>query len=134
MGVATIVLHGLLATAVAPLVVLAWRPCLPVPPALAWVVFVAAHWLVLVGSATAHALVLAAALVFWIGVLRLDGPARSLALFLAVPATDLAAVALFAQGRGDEAVAMIASMLPLGLAALAATWAWMRAEEAHAAL
>ena len=58
---------------------------------------------------------------------------RSLALFFATPATDLIAVALFAQGRADEAVAMIASMLPLGLAAFAATYAWIRDEEREAA-
>ena len=117
-------------------------------PAAAWSAFVGAQWAFHLGplfprmleqpalDQLEHAILLATAVVFWLPVagrrpLRhpLDGPGRTLYLFLALPATDLVGLWFMASGRVAAGTAMIAAMLPLGAAAFAATWRWVAREE-----
>jgi len=120
-------------------------------PAVAWCAFVAAHWAALVVAARneagglahvgVHAVLLAAALLFWMPVIgrgpvprRLRGPAASLYLFLAMPAADLTVVWLMARGDSGAAGAMLVAMLPLAAAALLVSWRWITREERLARL
>jgi cytochrome c oxidase assembly factor CtaG len=131
-----------------PLAALGWPP-------LAWSQFVAIQWVAHLPGAIAavdgsplahvaeHAVLLASAIVFWLPVLgvgprparadrpgrRLDGGERALYLFLAAPALDLIAVMLMASGHPGAGVAMLAGMLPIGLAAVYTTWRWAGREE-----
>jgi cytochrome c oxidase assembly factor CtaG len=115
-------------------------------PAVTWCAFVAAHWTALIVAARAdpgglahvgvHVMLLVAALLFWLPVLGrgpvprpVRGPAASLYLFLAVPATDLTVVWLMARGDTGAAGAMLVAMLPLGAAALLVSWRWIVREE-----
>ncbi|MCF6524532.1 hypothetical protein HOY81_15755 [Streptomyces sp. JJ36] len=87
----------------------------------------AAGWLL-------EAVLLAGGVLFWLPVLahsrhRLGGAGRCLYLFLAAPSLDLPAVVLIAHGHSWGGLAMIIAMLPLGAAALLATWRWITAEE-----
>ena len=81
-----------------------------------------------------EAAVVGAAVWFWLPVVgtrhRLSDPGRCLYLYLSMPLLDLPAVGLIAAGEGAAGLAMVVSMLPVGLAALAVTWRWIRAEEA----
>jgi cytochrome c oxidase assembly factor CtaG len=122
---------------------LGWRAA----PLVAWVVFVAGHWAVLVVMGTQHHLtglsdlalhlgLLAVGVLFWLPVLghgqvmrRLPGPSASLYLFLAMPAADLTVVWLMAQGETAAVGVMLAAMAPLGIAALAVSWSWIVGEE-----
>jgi cytochrome c oxidase assembly factor CtaG len=116
-------------------------------PWVAWAAFVAGHWAVLLvvgtqhhltglGHLGLHAALLALGVLFWLPVLgrgqvvrRLRGPAASLYLFLAMPAADLTAVWLMARGETTAVGVMLASMLPLGIAAVAVSWGWIVREE-----
>lgn len=119
-------------------------------PVVAWALFVAAHWaaLILVADGVSgpahvgiHAMLLAAALLFWLPVLGrgpvprpLRGPGASVYLFLALPASDLTAVWLMARGDSTAAAVMLAAMAPLGAAAVAVSWRWILREERLARL
>jgi hypothetical protein len=140
---------GLLVSVLAPAVVLLaagavpWHR-IPAPPVPALVLFVLLHgavtatmvhvtmpWL---ADTALHALLLAAAIVFWLPVLdpgrRVPDPVRSVYLFVAGPSLDLAAVYLIVRGQEAGGIAMIVAMLPIGLAAVAVTWRWIHREEA----
>jgi cytochrome c oxidase assembly factor CtaG len=119
----------------------------PAAPLTAWAAFLAAHWGALLVAGTQHhltglqhlglhAMLLAAGVLFWLPVLgrgqvvpRLRGPASGLYLFLAVPAADLTVVWLMARGETTAVGVMLASMLPLGIAAVAVSWSWIVREE-----
>lgn len=79
-----------------------------------------------------HAGLVLCSLVFWLPVLgshrRLSEAGRSLYLFLAMPAMDLAGVFVVLHGDSAGGLAMIVAMLPVGLAAVAMTWRWLLAE------
>jgi cytochrome c oxidase assembly factor CtaG len=80
-------------------------------------------------------LLLAAAVLFWLPVLgeparRLDGVGRCVYLFVAMPALDIPAVVLVAQGHAAGGLAMIVAMLPIGLLAVGLFWQLIAAEEA----
>jgi cytochrome c oxidase assembly factor CtaG len=152
-------LHCALVAVLAPIVVfvsplrleLRSRPArLLTAPAVAWALFVGTQlafhlsglyeeplW---VDSLT-HLAYLASALLFWevaIGSTllphRLHGLAPALYLLLAMPAVDLSAAWLMASGEPGAGAAMVAGMMPLGLAAALSTWRFARAEEARAGL
>ncbi|MHC3474870.1 hypothetical protein ACYF6T_40140 [Streptomyces sp. 7R007] len=80
-----------------------------------------------------EAVLLCGAAVFWLPVVgtrhRLSDPARSVYLYLAMPVLDLPVVVMIARGHVVGGLAMIVTMLPIGLAALAITWRWINAEE-----
>jgi cytochrome c oxidase assembly factor CtaG len=121
-------------------------------PVAGWSLFVAVQWAVHSGpgidaasaSPLAHALEHAAlfwtAVLFWLPVLGrnpvprpLRGAERALYLFCAAPAVDLAAAMLIARGEEAAGAVMLAGMLPIALAAVASTWAWLRRDERVAA-
>ena len=132
-----LVAHGLIVSVAAPLLALA-APPLRVPAVLAWSGFVATMWVVHVPEphtgAAAHLALLAASLAFWLAVLALDGPRRVLMLLTAMPAADLAALWLMANGEPTAGAVMTASSLPMGAAIVAAAWTWLQAEERAATL
>jgi hypothetical protein len=76
------------------------------------------------------------AVAFWIPVVdRANGlgdAARTVYLFLAGPLLDLPALYLIASGRSAAGIAMIVTMLPIPLAAVASMYSWMRREERDA--
>ncbi|MFJ7150298.1 hypothetical protein ACIQVT_19160 [Streptomyces sp. NPDC100445] len=80
-----------------------------------------------------EAFLLYAALLYWLPVLgtrhRLSDPARCMYLYLSMPLLDLPAVAMVAMGHTAGGLAMVAAMLPIGLAALGITWRWINQEE-----
>jgi hypothetical protein len=129
---AHLVAHGLIASVAAPLLALA-APPLRVPAALGWGAFVAVMWIVHVPvphtGAGAHAALLAASLAFWLAALALDGQRRLLFLLTAMPAADLAALWLMANGEPAAGAVMTAASLPIALAAVVGGWAWLQAEE-----
>jgi cytochrome c oxidase assembly factor CtaG len=92
-------------------------------PVAAWLAFVATqiafHLPPLLDLAPRHPLLHAA-------------PLRSVYLLAAMPAVDVAGVYLMATGRGAAGAVMLAGSMPLALAAVAATWKWLSAEEARA--
>ncbi|WP_244216934.1 hypothetical protein [Streptomyces carpinensis] len=90
------------------------------------------------GAWVSEPVLLAAAVLFWIPVLartrhRLGDAGRCLYLFLAAPLLDLPAVGVVAAGQPAQGIAMIAGMLPIGVAAAAITWSWANREERLAA-
>lgn len=122
-------------------------------PAVAWVAFVGCQlafhigpllWLSLrVGwvHELEHLLFLAAALAFWSVALaaepvprRLPGLSRAAFVFGAMPVSDGAAAYLIAVGHPLAGVAMVAAMMPLGLAALTIAWRAMLDEERRSTL
>lgn len=139
---------GALIAVVAPAVVLSTRRRLrwervPAPPVLVLPVFVALHAAVTVaghhwhhagGVLAVHAVLFAGAVWFWLPVLvgGRPGALRSVYLFLAAPSLDLVAVYLVIAGDSAGGIAMIVSMLPMGLAAVGVTWQWITSEEHHA--
>lgn len=151
MGIAHMAEMGLETSVVAPLLVLAARRAhipldrVALPAAVALPLFLLAHSAITMTmpfhepSAPAHlglhAALLAAAVLFWLPVLgtrrRLSDPARMVYLYLAMPMMDLAGVYVVLRGDAAGGLAMIAAMLPVGLAAVAVTWRWMLAEEAQ---
>jgi len=76
------------------------------------------------------------AVAFWLPVVdRVNGlgdAARVVYLFIAGPLLDLPALYLIASGRSAAGIAMIVTMLPIPLAAVAAVYSWMRREERDA--
>jgi cytochrome c oxidase assembly factor CtaG len=121
-------------------------------PVVAWVAFVAAqlafHVTPLLDLAARHelhgvehAILLATALAFWSVALaveplprRLGGAARAGFLLGAMPASDAAAVYLITGGHAAAGAAMVAGMMPLGVAAVLVGWSWIVAEEREASL
>jgi cytochrome c oxidase assembly factor CtaG len=120
-------------------------------PALAWTLFVSTQVAFHVTGLYAvndpvvdgigHTLFLATALLFWevaIGAAplphRLSGLAPALYLISAMPAVDLSAAWLMAQGHPAAGAAMVAGMTPIGLAAATSAWLAARDEEARARL
>jgi cytochrome c oxidase assembly factor CtaG len=88
-----------------------------------------------------HLIYLATALLFWevaIGSTlvprRLSGLGPALYLLLAMPAVDLSAAWLMANGEPGAGVAMVAGMMPLGLVAALSAWRFAREEEARGGL
>ena len=127
-----LVAHGLIASVAAPLLALALPP-VAVPAAVGWGAFVAAMWVVHVPEphtgGAAHLTLLAAALVFCLEALGLDGPRGVLFLLTAMPAADLAALWLMAHGEPAAGAVMTASSLPIALAVVLSAWLWIREEE-----
>jgi len=148
--------HAVAVSVVAPLIALgacrsrAARALLP-RASVAWVAFLVSQWVAHVPSviervdadpavhAAEQAILMAAAVAFWAHALgaprgtgSLGPAARAGYLLAAVPAADLTALMLMAAGEGPAAVAMLAGMLPLPLAAIWATWAWVAGEERSA--
>jgi hypothetical protein len=142
---------GLDTSVVAPLILLAtrswrgWRRATwPAPIALP--VFLALHaavtvWMALSSPAPAadlgfQAALVVASVVFWAPVLandsRMSDAGRSVYLFLAMPAMDLAGVFVVLHGDSPGGLAMIVGMLPVGVVAVVRTWRWMVAENAQA--
>ncbi|PRX43424.1 hypothetical protein B0I33_11542 [Prauserella shujinwangii] len=139
---------GLLTSVVAPALLLLtarhlpWHR-VPAPPLLVLTGFVLLHGLVVVVSAghhlaagadlALHAGLLLAAMVFWLPVLgpgrRLPDALRSVYLFVAGPALDLAAIYVIIIGHSAAGLAMIVGMLPIPLAAIGITWRWITREE-----
>lgn len=78
-------------------------------------------------------LLIVLAVAFWLPVVDrangLSDAARVVYLFVAGPLLDLPALYLIAAGRTEAGLAMIVTMLPIPLAAVAAMYAWMRREE-----
>ncbi|MFF9408090.1 hypothetical protein ACF1B0_21575 [Streptomyces anandii] len=121
-----------------------WRR-LSLPAAVALPLFVVLHAAVvltepLVESGAVRlaveAVLLYAAALYWLPVLgtrhRLSDPARSVYLYLSMPLLDLPAVVMVARGHTAGGLAMVAAMLPIGLAALHITWRWVTQEESLA--
>jgi hypothetical protein len=145
-------LTGLAVSCLVPALLLATRgrtpwDRLPVHPALALPLFVLVHAADTVGEALlrpAPALrllfltaLLLTSVLYWMPVLggpyRLSGPGRCLYLYLSAPCLDLPAVLLITLGQAAGGLAMIVTMLPIGCAAMAATWRWITEEERLAA-
>jgi hypothetical protein len=96
----------------------------------AWCALTAGVWAaVLVPDGTTHVLLLVAAVAFWAVAFALDDGRRLLLLLAATPAMDLTAAILPA----DQAAAMLAGSLPLGVLAVLSGWRWLEREEAYAA-
>jgi putative membrane protein len=83
-----------------------------------------------------HAAFLATALLFWSVALAseplphaLSAPARFVYLLAAMPVNDVAGAYLMSTGRPGAGAAMIAGMMPLGLAAVLVGWSWISGEE-----
>jgi cytochrome c oxidase assembly factor CtaG len=152
-------LHCALVAVVAPLVVLVSPFRLELrsraarfltAPVVAWALFVGTQiafhlsglyeeplW----ADSLTHLAYLATALLFWevaIGSTllphRLHGLAPAIYLILAMPAVDLSAAWLMAHGEPGAGAAMVAGMMPLGLAAAISAWRYARDEEARAGL
>lgn len=142
---------GLLTSVVAPAIVLAGRRFVPwrrvrAPPALVLPIFLALHSTLTVAMGriefpvpadlALHALLLAAAVWFWLPVLQpkpgTPDAVRAVYLFLAGPSLDLAAVYLIIVGEERAGLAMIVGMLPLGLAAVVVMWRWIVREDRFA--
>ncbi len=140
-------LSGLLVAAVIPALVhltrswAGWRR-ISLPAVAALPLFVVLHATVVLTAPlvrpgfarlTAEALLLYAAVLFWLPVLgtrhRLSDPARSVYLYLSMPLLDLPAVVMVALGHVAGGLAMVAAMLPIGLVALGVTWRWITQEE-----
>ncbi len=149
-GVGHMVEMGLETSALAPALVLLARNRLPLdrlalPGAVALPLFLAVHSAITMtmpfhdpsplAHVGLHALLLAAALWFWLPVLgerrRMSDPARMVYLYLAMPVMDLAGVYVVLRGDSAGGIAMIVAMLPVGLAAVAVTWRWMLVEESR---
>ncbi|MBN9110840.1 MAG: hypothetical protein J0I34_18920 [Pseudonocardia sp.] len=133
---------GLLVSVLAPLLLLTLRALGIEPPALPAVV-VAPGFVLLHAAATlvpamagiGPVVLLVGGVLFWgpvLGRRALSPPGRTVLLFATMPALDLPGVWLVARGDGPGGIAMIVAMLPMGLAALALTVRWARAEEAAA--
>lgn len=86
-------------------------------------------------SGLLHIALFVAAVCFWMpalgGAAGLGHAARCVYLFVAGPLLDLPALYLIADGRSAAGLAMIVTMLPIPLAAVASVYLWMRREEAE---
>jgi cytochrome c oxidase assembly factor CtaG len=152
-------LHCLLVAVLAPIAVLAspWTielrsraGRLITSPLVAWSLFVGTQVAFHVGGlyessgsvdAASHFVYLATALLFWevaIGSTlrprRLHGLAPAIYLIVAMPAVDLSAAWLMTHGEPGAGAAMVAGMMPIGLAAAISAWRFAREEDAHASL
>jgi cytochrome c oxidase assembly factor CtaG len=152
-------LHCLLVAVLAPAAVLAspLRIELRSPaarflaaPLTAWLLFVgtqvAFHLAGLYRSsgwvdAVSHFVYLGTALLFWEAAIgstlrprRLSGLGPAIYLITAMPAVDLSAAWLMAIGEPGAGVAMVAGMMPIGIAAAISAWSFARREEANAGL
>ncbi|MBO0728027.1 MAG: hypothetical protein J2P57_02135 [Acidimicrobiaceae bacterium] len=144
----TMLLMGLTTSVGAPAMVVSVRRREPwrrirVPAALAAGMFVPLHAVVTIAmsagvggpkAVTGWWLLLATgAAMFWWPVLsprsQLSWAGRSAYLFLVPMSLDAAAIYPISTGDRAGGIAMILGMLPLGLAAMAVTWRWMRLEE-----
>jgi cytochrome c oxidase assembly factor CtaG len=150
-------LHCLLVAVLAPIAVLVspWRIEVRSPAAhlltsapVAWSLFVGTQVAFHLGGLYArsgwvdslsHFVYLATALLFWevaIGSTlrprRLHGLGPAIYLIVAMPAVDLSAAWLMAKGEPLAGAAMVAGMMPIGLAAAISAWRFAREEEAHA--
>lgn len=117
-------------------------------PALAWLLFVGALWVLHVPAVldalearplmheAGHGLLLCAAVLFWLPVLgrprRLRGLAAGVYLLVAIPVSDAIAAWYMVRGDTGAGIAMVVSMAPVGLAAIALTWTGLRREERRA--
>jgi cytochrome c oxidase assembly factor CtaG len=142
---------GLITSVLAPAVILLsrgllrWR-VLSWPAAVALPFFLVLHGTVMIWMDVSEppplehtgldALLFVGAIVFWLPVLgygrRLDPIGRCVYLYLAAPTLDLAGVVIVARGDSAGGLAMIAGMLPIGLAAVALTWRLLQQDEARA--
>lgn len=138
---------GLTPSVFALALALALRDWLPsglvrLPPVAAFALFVIVHDTVTVvmvgemGSGLAvglWALLLGAAVVFWLPVVRpergLSAAGRALYLFVACPVLDLSAMYGISNGGPAGGLAMIVGMTPLGLIAAWSLWEWGQLEE-----
>jgi cytochrome c oxidase assembly factor CtaG len=152
-------LHSLLVAVLAPAAVLASPLRIEVrsrvarfltAPLTAWLLFVgtqvAFHIAGLYKSSgwvdgVSHFVYLGTALLFWevaIGSTlqprRLAGLGPAIYLIVAMPAVDLSAAWLMTHGEPGAGVAMVAGMMPIGLAAAISAWSFARREEANAGL
>jgi len=152
-------LHCALVAVLAPLAVLASPIRITVrsrmarvitAPLTAWVLFVGTqvtfHVAGLYRSSgwvdgVSHFVYLGTALLFWEAAIgstlqprRLTGLAPAIYLIVAMPAVDLSAAWLMTQGEPGAGVAMVAGMMPIGLAAAVSAWRFARQEEASAGL
>ena len=152
-------LHCLLVAVLAPAAVLVspWRiemrsgaARLLTSPPVAWSLFVGTQIAFHLGGlyeasgladSFFHFVYLATALLFWevaIGSTlqprRLHGLGPAIYLIVAMPAVDLSAAWLMAHGEPAAGVAMVAGMMPIGLAAAISAWRAARAEEVRAEL
>jgi cytochrome c oxidase assembly factor CtaG len=152
-------LHCLLVAVLAPAAVLAsplridvrsWAARFLTAPLAAWLLFVgtqvAFHVAGLYKSSgwvdgLSHFVYLGTALLFWEAAIgttlqprRLTGLGPAIYLITAMPALDLSAAWLMAIGEPGAGVAMVAGMMPIGLAAAVSAWSFARREEARAGL
>lgn len=147
-GVAAMAWSGFTVAVLVPAVVAAtrrspfWR-LVALPAGVALPLFVVVHAVASLGGFVAplgavgrgvlEAVLLCAAFVFWLPVLgtsrRLGEAGRCVYLFLAAPLLDLPAVGMIAAGHGAGGLAMIVSMLPMGVLAMGVTWRWVVDEE-----
>jgi len=149
-------LHCLLVAVLAPAVVLASPLQVTIEsraarivtsPLTAWVLFVgtqvAFHIAGLYKSppgveAVSHAIYLVTALLFWEAAIgstlqprRLHGLGPAIYLIVAMPAVDLSAAWLMTNGEPAAGAAMVAGMMPIGLAAAISAWRFAHEEEAR---
>lgn len=141
-------LTGLTVSCLVPALLLATRDRplwsrVAVRPAIALPLFVLTHAGVTVGEMLLHpgpvlrlaflAALLASCVLFWLPVVgpahRLSGSGCCLYLYLSAPCLDLPAVFLITLGHALGGLAMIVTMLPVGLAAMVSTWRWITEEE-----
>jgi cytochrome c oxidase assembly factor CtaG len=152
-------LHCLLVAVLAPAAVLASPLRIDIrsrvarlltAPLTAWLLFVgtqvAFHLAGLYESSgwvdgVSHFVYLGTALLFWevaIGSTlqprRLTGLGPAIYLIVAMPAVDLSAAWLMTNGEPGAGVAMVAGMMPIGLAAAISAWSFARREEASTGL
>jgi cytochrome c oxidase assembly factor CtaG len=140
--------HAVIASGLAPALVLITRPAVRVRPLAAWVVFIAmlwalnlpslVDWLMMrpVARIAADVLMLGVALLFWLPVLGRHRALRGLGagayLLTASMASDLIWAWYMAMGETAAGLAMVSGMLPMGVAAVWLTWSGLRDEERRA--
>jgi cytochrome c oxidase assembly factor CtaG len=152
-------LHCALVAVLAPLAVLAspWsfttrsRAARAITaPATAWFLFVSTQVAFHVGrlyesptwlDGLTHFAYLGTALLFWEVAIghtltprRLAGLGPAIYLLVAMPAVDLSSAWLMATGEPTAGAAMVAGMMPIGLAAAISAWRHARDEEAQASM
>ena len=141
--------HAAIATVLAPALVLLLRGSLSsVRPLVVWPLFVGTLWALNVpgvldwimmrplAHAAADLIVLGVSVLFWVPVLarrrRLRGLGAGAYLITAGMASDLIGAWYMAMGETGAGVAMVAGMVPLGVAAVVLTWSGLVQEERRA--